>query len=125
MLNLDTHILLFALTDDLKPRERTLLSAVPWSISAIVLWEIAKLGQLGRITIDLQDPEVVRALSRIHIWPLTREIAQASTELDIEGDPADELIGATSVIHNVPLLTRDKVLLKSRQIPLAHPAPKK
>lgn len=119
MLNLDTHILLFALTGELKPRERVVLAASPWCISAIVLWEIAKLGQLGRITIDLQDPEVVRALSRIHVWPLTREIAHASTQLDIEGDPADELIGATSVVHNVLLLTRDKLLLKSRQIPLA------
>ena len=52
MLNLDTHVLLYALTDDLTPRERALLSNEPWSISAIVLWEIAKLSELGRIEID-------------------------------------------------------------------------
>src|SRR5262245_49983644 len=119
MLNLDTHILLFALAGELKPRERTLLSEVPWSISAIVMWEIAKLAQRGRISIDLQDPEVVRALARVHIWPLTREVAHASTPLDINGDPADELIGATSLVHNVPLLTRDRALIKSKRIPLA------
>jgi PIN domain nuclease of toxin-antitoxin system len=118
MLNVDTHVLLYALTGTLKPRERRVLSADQWSMSAIVLWEIAKLAQLGRISIDLEDPEVVRALARIHVWPLTREIAYASTRLDIHGDPADELIAATSVVHKVPLLTRDRMLLKSKIVPL-------
>jgi PIN domain nuclease of toxin-antitoxin system len=53
------------------------------------------------------------------VWPITREIALASTQLDVQGDPADELIAATSLIHNVPLLTRDRALLRSKQIPLA------
>jgi PIN domain nuclease of toxin-antitoxin system len=41
MLNLDTHILLYALTGDLTRREASLLSKDAWSISAIVLWEIS------------------------------------------------------------------------------------
>jgi PIN domain nuclease of toxin-antitoxin system len=53
MLNPDTQALLYALAGDLTPRERRLLSSHPWSISAISLWEIAKLAQIGRITIDL------------------------------------------------------------------------
>ena len=118
MLNVDTHVLLYALTGTLRPRERRLLGAQQWSISGIVLWEIAKLAQLGRISVNLQDPEVVRVLARIHVWPLTREIAHVSTQLDIRGDPADELIGATSVVHNVPLVTRDRALLKSKMVPL-------
>jgi PIN domain nuclease of toxin-antitoxin system len=119
MLNLDTHVLLHALAGAVRPRETRLLSADRWSISAIVLWEVAKLAQLGRIEMDLDEPEVVRALARIHIWPLTREIASMSTRLDIQGDPADELIAATSAIHNVPLVTRDRALLKSKVVPLA------
>lgn len=119
MLNVDTHVLLYAVTGALKPRETRLLSAANWSVSAIVLWEIAKLAQLGRIEVDLDDPEVVRVLARIHIWPLTREIARASTRLDVRGDPADELIGATSVVHKVPLVTRDRSLLRSKIVPLA------
>jgi PIN domain nuclease of toxin-antitoxin system len=119
MLNVDTHILLYALTGALKPTEAKLLNANPWSISAIVLWEIAKLAQKGRILIDLEDPAVTRALARVHVWPLTREVALASTRLDIKGDPADELIAATSVVHHVPLLTRDRALLKSKTVPLA------
>ena len=84
-----------------------------------MLWEIAKLAQLGRIEVDLEDPEVVRTLARLHVWPLTAEVARASTRLDIHSDPADELIAATSVVHNLPLLTRDRRLLRSKLVPLA------
>ena len=119
MLNLDTHVLLHAVVGTLKPAETRLLTSNRWSMSAIVLWEIAKLSQLGRIQVDLEDPEVVRVLTRIQIWPITREIAVASTRLDVRGDPADELIAATSLVHNVPLLTRDRMLLKSKRVPLA------
>lgn len=119
MLNVDTHVLLYAVAGELRPREARLLSEQRWSISSIVLWEIAKLAQLGRIEVDLDDPEVVRTLARVHVWPLTREIAQASTRLDIRSDPADELIAATSVVHHVPLLTRDRRLLKSKLVPIA------
>jgi PIN domain nuclease of toxin-antitoxin system len=120
MLNVDTHVLLYAVTGALRPRETRLLSADRWSISAIVLWEIAKLAELGRIEVDLDDTDVVRVLARVHVWPLTREIARMSTRLDIQGDPADELIAATSVVQKVPLVTRDRALLRSRTVPLAH-----
>jgi PIN domain nuclease of toxin-antitoxin system len=119
MLNLDTHLLIHALAGDLKRRERELLSANQWSISAIVLWEICKLVQLGRVTLDLDDPEVARTLWRIHTWPLTLEVCRESTRLDVSSDPADELIAATSVANGIPLWPRDKRLLRSKQIPLA------
>jgi PIN domain nuclease of toxin-antitoxin system len=119
MLNLDTHVLLFAVTGALRPREQRLLSADRWSISAIVLWEIAKLAQLGRIAVDLQDPEVVRVLSKVHVWPLTREVAHASTRLGVKGDPADQMIAATSVVHGIPLVTRDAAILRSKLVTFA------
>lgn len=119
MLNVDTHVLLYAVAGELRAREARLLSERRWSISAIVLWEVAKLAQLGRIEVDLDDPEVVRVLARVHVWPLTREVAHASTLLDIRSDPADEIIAATSVVHHVPLLTRDRRLLKSKLVPIA------
>jgi PIN domain nuclease of toxin-antitoxin system len=84
-----------------------------------VLWEIAKLAQLGRIALDLSDADVIKVLARVHVWPLTREIAHASTRLDVYGDLADEIIAATSVVHGVPLVTRDRALRKSKLVPLA------
>ena len=95
LLNLDTHVLLFALIGDLTPRERKLLAASPWSISAIVLWEIAKLVQLRRVVVDLDAPEVTRALHAVHVWPLDLEVAKMSARLDFAGDPADEIIAAS------------------------------
>lgn len=119
MLNLDTHILIHALAGDLRPRELELLETNEWSVSAIVLWELAKLVQLDRIKLNLDDREVVRALSAIHVWPIDLDIAQISTHLDFSGDPADEIIAATSIVHRIPLLTRDKTILRSRLVPLA------
>jgi PIN domain nuclease of toxin-antitoxin system len=119
MVNLDTHILVFALAGDVTDRERRLLAANTWSISSIVLWELAKLVQLGRLDMDLDDPEVVRVLSRIHVWPVDLDLSIQSTKLDFRGEPADELIAATSVIHRVPLVTRDRRIRGSRVVPLA------
>ena len=119
MLNLDTHVLLHALAGSLTARERRLLSGDSWSISAIVLWEIAKLAELGRIEIDLDDADLTRLLSRIHTWPITLEICRELRRLDVRSDPADELIAATSVVHRVPLVTRDRKLSRSRRVPLA------
>src|SRR3984893_9113785 len=101
MLNLDTHILLYALTDELTPRENTLLSKETWSISALVLWEIAKLSELGRIEIDLDHAELGRTLARIQTWPLTLDICRSIKSLDFNRDPADEIIAATRLVHRV------------------------
>ena len=119
MLNLDTHILIFALRGELKPREQLLLARERWSISAIVLWEIAKLVQLGHVAMDLEDSEVAGVLNRIQVWPIDLRVALASTRLDFQGDPADELIAATSIVHGIPLITRDRTIRCSKMVPLA------
>jgi len=120
MLNLDTHVLIHAMTGEITARERRILSAARWGISAIVLWELAKLAQLGRIELDLDDPEIDRFLANVHVWPLTLEVVRALPRLDFRSDPADEIIAATSLAHGAPLLTRDRKLGKSRVVPLAH-----
>ena len=119
MLNLDTHIAIHALSGTLRPAEEALLIANRWSVSAIVLWELAKLVQLGRVDLDLDDREVVRTLRRLHVWPIDLAVARASTRLDFSSDPADEIIAATSIVHDVPLLTRDGVLRRSKMVPIA------
>jgi len=121
MLNLDTHILVFAVTDTLRRAESALLSCNQWSVSAIVLWELARLTQLGRLDIDFDDRTVKRTLARIHVWPIDFEVAKASVRLDFSGDPADEIISATSVVHEIPLLTRDRTIRRSKRVPLAIP----
>jgi PIN domain nuclease of toxin-antitoxin system len=58
-------------------------------------------------------------LSHVLVFPITLEIALRSTQLDFRSDPADEIIAATSVVERVPLLTRDRKLLRSTIVPLA------
>jgi len=83
------------------------------------LWEISKLIQLGRVAVDVDDAKLGRLLARVHVWPLTWEICRAVHDLDFRGDPADEIIAATSLVHEIPLLTRDRRIRRSRRVPLA------
>lgn len=119
MLNLDTHILIYALEGTLKPRERRLLAQEPWSISAIVLWELAKLVQLNRISVNISSADFSVRLARIHIWPIDLRICREILDLDFRSDPADEIIAATSIVHQTRLVTRDRTMLKSKVVPFA------
>ena len=119
MLNLDTHILIHALAGQLTVKEREALANDQWGISAIVIWELAKLAQLGRIDLDIDSADFARALSSIHIWPLDLAVCRRIRALDFRGDPADEIIAATSLVHGAPLVTRDRRLRRSRLVPLA------
>ena len=117
MINRDTHILVHAVTGKLRKRENDLLAG-DWNLRHRT-WELAMLHQRGRIDFDLSSPTIATVLDAIHIFSVTAEIAQLSTELDFNGDPADELIAATSVVNRVPLVTRDRVIRKSKLVPLA------
>ncbi len=64
-------------------------------------------------------PELTRLLAGVHVWPLTLEICRKMGSLDFGSDPADEIIAATSLAHNVPLLTRDRRILRSKVLRFA------
>jgi PIN domain nuclease of toxin-antitoxin system len=119
MLNLDTHILLFALEGKLTAHEKAILATAHWGISAIVLWEITKLHQKRKIALGLESPPLLRALGRIQIWPITIEVCLNLSALDFSSDPADELIASTSLTYNVPLVTRDDRIRTSKILKLA------
>ena len=118
MLNLDMHILIFAVLGQLRLAEERLMMSQPWAISSIVLWEIAKLAFLGRIEVDLNHPRVVEVLDEVRVLPVTLDVCRALPRLDFRSDPADAIIAATSIAYNVPLLTRDSKILRSAIVPL-------
>jgi len=119
MLNLDTHIVIYLLSGELIRKEVELIEANDVGISDIVLWELSKLVQLKRLEFDLHSPDFRSLLLNLTVFPISLEIAIASTQLDFRGDPADEIIAATSLVENMPLLTRDQGIRKSKKIPLA------
>ena len=119
MLNLDTHILIFALEGRLNAREQKLLAENSWGISSIVLWEVDMLARRGRSNFDLRDSEFFRNINRLTIWPTDGWVCRRIRDLDFKSDPADEMIAATSLHHGVPLLTRDRRILASKVVPLA------
>lgn len=115
---LDTHAWFWSLADlsAIPPKVRAVLQNprnTPFGLAAISLWEFSKLVEKGRITLTIPvsewlsralDPEMIRVL------PLTPQVAVDSTALPdgFRSDPADELIVATTRLHNATLITADK-----------------
>lgn len=119
MLNLDTHVFLFSLTDALDQAERSLIAQQECGISTMVMWEIEMLSMRQRIQFSLDHPAIIAALRDLTIWPLDIRVCRRLRDLDFHSDPADEIIAATSLAYDAPLLTRDRIILKSKVVPLA------
>jgi PIN domain nuclease of toxin-antitoxin system len=119
MLNLDTHILVYLISGDLTEAEISSMTDEDLAISDVVLWEIAKLIRLKKVELDLHSQAFQKLLSTLTVIPINLEIARISTALDFRGDPADEIIAATSVVENIRLMTRDAKIHKSKIVPFA------
>jgi PIN domain nuclease of toxin-antitoxin system len=120
MILLDTHILVDVLDGKLRPRELVKLQAdAKWGIADITLWELAMLHRAGRISLDVGDTAVRSALAPLQVYPITPEVAAQSCRLDFQTDSADQLIAATSIVHNVPLMTRDAKIRASKLVRFA------
>jgi PIN domain nuclease of toxin-antitoxin system len=85
-------------------------------ISAISLWEIAKLIEYNRVELSCAiDEWFEQALNYpgVRLLELTPAIAVASTRLpgNFHQDPADQIIVATAMLHNTRLLTSDNKII--------------
>ncbi|MBL7136137.1 MAG: type II toxin-antitoxin system VapC family toxin [Candidatus Marinimicrobia bacterium] len=127
MITVDTHIIIW---DALKPEllsekaknELERANQIDGIIFCdISLWEIAMLIKKKRIEIDvpyLEFIDLVKASNNYIFQEITPEIAELSANLPLEinSDPADRLISATSLISNTKLITADKNLRKSKEL---------
>lgn len=122
---LDTHVLIWWYADDRKlPRNylRVLTqlekAKARVGISAISIWEIAKLVERGRLRLNRSLDECladIESSASIEVLPITARIAAESTRLGVRfpNDPADQLIASTARCHNLTLLTKDELIRDS------------
>jgi PIN domain nuclease of toxin-antitoxin system len=88
-------------------------------LSAISLWEAAMLVERRRITIAgsiVAWLDAAASPRTVQLVPITTAIAAETAALPdtFHRDPADRIIIATSRALGVPLLTYDRVVLRSR-----------
>ena len=118
MILLDTHIWVWWTADSekLNSRHKAFIGereSAGLGVSIISCREVAKLYQKGKIqfTIPLKDWfEEALSYPNVRILELNTDIIPKSIALspNFHNDPADQLIAATSVVNDMPLLTQDK-----------------
>ncbi len=84
-------------------------------ICDISFWEIAMLIKRKRLEVDDTSAGFINLLLQsrnFHVQEITPEIAELSVHLgpEINHDPADRLIAATSVLRGAPVITADQNL---------------
>lgn len=114
---LDTHIWMWWVTNNsaLAAAQRRIIESNQdegLGVSAISCWEVAKKVELGKLLLDRDvDAWIDGALSApgVRLLGLSPEVLVESTRLPqpFHRDPADQIIVATSRVHDIPILTSD------------------
>ena len=90
------------------------------AISGVTLVEIAQLSHRKRIEFHAGlESFLVEVERRFAVLPITGNIAMQAFELppNFPKDPVDRVIGATALIEDLPLITADREIRKSRAVP--------
>jgi PIN domain nuclease of toxin-antitoxin system len=112
---LDTHTLLWALTDGskLSERVRKLLPQASTWFSVASLWEILIKSQIGKIPLPRPTgPFVIDKLrlNGVQILPVTSDHVLRIESLPMHhSDPFDRILIAQSLEEKLPLVTADRV----------------
>lgn len=121
MIVLDTHIWVWWAHGDaqLPDSHRARIQqqeAAGLGVSAITLWEVAKLVEYQRLKlpVPIRDwLEQALVYPGVRLLELTPQIVAESTQLPgtFHRDPADQIIVATARIYECPLVTMDEKIL--------------
>ncbi len=107
----DTHILLWALSDDArltKPHRDILESNAEIIISAASIWEIAIKKSIGKLRVPDNLPNLLPRAG-FQILPITAQHADAVSLLPFHhNDPFDRLIIGQAQIEKLPIIGVDK-----------------
>lgn len=90
-------------------------------ICDISIWEIAMLIKRKRLVIDFDTSGFINLLLQsrnFRIQEITPEIAELSVNFisEVNNDPADRLIAATSILRSAPIVTADQNLREATVI---------
>lgn len=123
---LDTHVALWALSDDprLSQRARALIAdpANDVLVSAVSLWEIAIKHALGRGDMPISGDQALDWFRQAGyaLLPIAPDHAAAVEHLpDHHRDPFDRLLVAQAIAEPLRLLTRDPLVLRYGDMAIA------
>lgn len=93
------------------------------AISDISLWEVAKLVELERLELSVSLSEFFNlALTpELTVLPITPAIASFIPSLEADGfhkDPADQIIVATALVHELRLISNDTRIRQWNGVPM-------
>ncbi len=118
MILLDTHVALWALTDPAKLSDAAsaaIAGAARVCVAGISWYELAWLIDASRIQVHPDAHTWLRdaaaAVTTIGTtWEIAHHAAGLARHPAFPRDPADRLIYATAVVHQVPLVTKDEAI---------------
>ena len=124
---LDTHMWVSWIlgTSDLVAAERDSLDRLPADrrpfLSAISLWEVATLVALKRLSLDAPIADWLSSAAHprsVQLIPITPAIAAGTAALPstFHRDPVDRLIVATCRELEAPLVSNDRLIMRSRLV---------
>ena len=139
MIVLDTHVWVWWVEDPerLSEAQKSAIDAHESKsdgigICATSLWEVAKLVEYERLNLGYDLPEwfsIALAYPGVHIIGLTPAIAIRSTSIvesanrgqpEQINDPSDQIIIATAIINDCPLVTSDSKIIAYPDVQTIH-----
>ena len=126
MILLDTHIVLWLaqVPDMLSERAHTAIAEARkqdgLAISDKTLWEIAMLVSRQQVRVRTSLRDFLSVVERtLIVLPVNALVAERAVQFstDYPKDPADRVIGATALVHATQLVTADKAIQQSGEVP--------
>jgi len=99
--------------------DQTAKAATVVYVPAAVFWEIAILEKIGRIKLKHrfdQWASGVLSIKGFELLPMTIDIIHLGIGYELHSDPFDDIIVATAVKMDLPLITRDLVITESNLV---------
>ena len=126
MILLDTHIVLWLaqVPDMLSERAHSAIAEARkkdgLAISDKTLWEIAMLVSRQHVRVRTSLRDFLSVIERtLIVLPVNALVAERAVQFSTgyPKDPADRVIGATALVHATQLVTADKAIQQSGEVP--------